>query len=570
MTLEIVGIILLLLIVTLYIATYIIRKKHYSTIDDLDTKKSAVVNQFPIDKIQAIDKMSMTGQSRETADELNKQWDQIETKQFPVIESLLFEAEQATDRYRFKKARLHQEDAETRLKEIEQTVRALNNGLDELMQQEEANLKKIDSIKKRYHTIRKDLLAKSFSFGRAVDALEEKLGTMETDFSTFSHLTATGDHEEANQLLKQLEETIVKMENLMIEIPNILKKIDDDLLEQVEELKSGYHALQEEGYIFPDDSIKEELAAIHVKLENINSLIGSLEVDKTEEALTELEEKIEQVYDKLEVEIESKVEVKELTNQIRKILHYLKEQNRKMFIEIDRLSQSYILYREESNNAEKEKENVAEQERIYMKVNEDLAEDRLSFSQANQLLDSIFEQLKDTNEKLNTISKELNDYRNSELEIKQDLEEMEIAMREMKRYVESRHLPGLPSSYLEFFFYTTDHIEQLSQTLAKPKLDLTEVFRLHEMCEDDVDQLAKDTDELVDQAMLSELVSQRLYRHKNEHGEVLETIKYSRSLFSEDYDYETSLKMVREKLESIEPGAFEEVEKQYKKEKSFV
>ncbi|API89171.1 hypothetical protein BKP56_07870 [Marinilactibacillus sp. 15R] len=569
MTLEIVVVILMLLIVALYIAMYIIRKNHYKSIDELDSRKSEVMNQFPLDKIQAVNNRSMTGQSRETAEELKEQWDQIETKQFPTIESLLFEAEQATDRYRFKKARQHEEEAESKIVEIQQSLNSLNTALDELMQREEANLKKIESIKKRYHMIRKDLLAKSFSFGRAVDALEDKLGTMETDFSTFSHLTAAGDHEEANLLLKQLEETITAMENYMTEVPRILKKVENEILEQIEELESGYRSLQQEGYVFPDDSIKEDLAQTHVKIENTNSLIGSLEIEKAEELLAELEEKIEQIYDKLEVEIESKTEVNELVNQIRKIFHYLKEQNRKLFIEIDRLSQSYLLYRDEMSEATQVQETIAEQEKLYMKINEELAEESVPFSQASQLLNSMFDQLQEMNEKSTMISKHLSDYRNSELEIKQDLEEMEIAMREMKRYVESRHLPGLPSEYLDFFFYTTDHIEQLSQSLAKPKLDMTEVFKLHEMCEDDVEQLAQDTDELVDQAMLSELVSQRLYRYKNEHSEVMETIKYSRSLFSEDFDYKTSLKMVREKLETIEPGAFEEVQKQYRKEKNF-
>lgn len=569
MTLKIVGIILILLIVIIYIAMYIIRRNHYKSIDELDSKKSIVMDYFPADKIQAINDKSMAGQSRETAEELKKQWDQIETKQFPTIESLLFEAEQATDRYRFKKARYHEEQAESKISEIKNDLNNLNAALDELMQREEANLKKIESIKKRYHMIRKDLLAKSFSFGKAVDALEDKLGTMETDFSTFSHLTAAGDHEEANLLLKQLEKTIASMEKYMTDIPKILKKMDNEILEQIEELESGYRSLLEEGYRFPDDSIKEEIAQAYVKLESVNSFLGSLEVEKAEEMIKELEDKIEQVYDNLEVEIKAKTEVKELVIQIRKIFHYLKEQNRKLFIEIDRLSQSYLLYRDEINEATQTQEIIAEQEKQYMKINEELAEENMPFSEASQLLNAIFDHLQEMNEKTNITSQHLSDYRKSEIEIKQDLEEMEIAMREMKRYVESRHLPGLPSEYLEFFFYTTDHIEQLSQSLAKPKLDMTEVFTLHELCEEDVEQLAHDTDEIVDQAMLSELVSQRLYRYKSEHSEVIETIKYSRSLFSEDFDYQTSLQMVRDKLESIEPGAFEEVQKQYRKEKNF-
>lgn len=569
MTLKIVVIVLVLLIVALYIATYIIRKKYYRTIDELDAKKAKIMKEFPIEKIQSINHKSMTGQSQETAEELKAEWDRIETKEFPMVESLLFEAEQATDRYRFKKSGTEQEAAEGKIREVGDALKTLNLSLDELMKREEDNLKKIENIKKRYHTIRKELLAKSFSFGRAVDALEENLGTMEHDFSVFSNLTAEGDHEEANQLLRQLEETIDNMETLMEEIPELLTVIDDEISEQVQEIEGGYQSLKDEGYVFPDDSIKEDLAQVYVKLESISTHIGALEVSHARSEISSLEEKIDQTYDKLELEIESREEVKELTDQIRKIFHYLKEQNRKLFIEIDRLSQSYVLNHEEAEKSDQSQRMIETEESKYMKIAELLAEDRLPFSEASQQLNHIFDQLETVNDQIQAVSQNLKDYRNSELEIKADLEEMENAMREMKRYVESKHLPGLPGSYLDFFFYTTDHIEQLSQSIAAPKLDMKEVFRLHEMCEDDVEQLAKDTDELVDQAVLSELVSQRLYRHKTEHSEVLETIKYSRNLFSEEYDYETSLKMVREKLEAIEPGAFQEVKDQYLKEKNF-
>ncbi|MEC6747597.1 septation ring formation regulator EzrA [Marinilactibacillus sp. XAAS-LB27] len=569
MTLEIVVIILIVLIVALYITTYLVRKKHYKEIDELDIKKKALMEQFPTTKIQSIDKKSMTGQSQDTADELKKTWDLIETKQFPSIESLLFEAEQATDRYRFKRASTDQEAAEEKLIEVRLALKNLNDQLDELMQREEDNLKRIETIKKRYHSIRKDLLAKSFSFGRAVDALEDKLGIMESDFATFSHLTVTGDHEEANQLLKQLDETIGEMEIYMVEIPVILEKIEEETKEQVQELESGYQSLKEEDYIFPDDSIKEALSLIHVKIESINKDISKLEITKAEEESVALDQKIDSVYDQLELEVESKSEVRELLNQIRKILLYLKEQNRKLLIEIDRLSQSYHLYRDEAEGAEAVNESISEQEKLFMKINQDLTDKQIAFSEASEKLNGLFDELEELNKKQVEISSDLSDYRDSELEIIEDLEEMELAMREMKRYVESKNLPGLPQEYLEFFFYTTDHVQQLNQVLAKPRLDMNEVYKLHEMCEDDVDKLADKTDKLVDQAILSELVSQRLYRYKNEHSEVAETIRYSRNLFSEDYDYETSLKMVREKLESIEPGAYELVEKTYLKEKSF-
>ncbi|MFO8070136.1 MAG: septation ring formation regulator EzrA, partial [Alkalibacterium sp.] len=89
------------------------------------------------------------------------------------------------------------------------------------------------------------------------------------------------------------------------------------------------------------------------------------------------------------------------------------------------------------------------------------------------------------------------------------------------------------------------------------------------LCDEDIEHLADETEKIVDSALLTELTSQRLYRYKEEYPGVIETIKYSEALFLDEYDYETSLKMVREKLESIETGAFEEVKSIYNKEKNY-
>ena len=74
------------------------------------------------------------------------------------------------------------------------------------------------------------------------------------------------------------------------------------------------------------------------------------------------------------------------------------------------------------------------------------------------------------------------------------------------------------------------------------------------------------TKEIVWQVELLERTSQRLYRYKDSHKGILETIRYSESLFTEDYDYDTALRLVREKLENVDPGAYEEIVENYEKE----
>ncbi|SFB85340.1 septation ring formation regulator [Alkalibacterium subtropicum] len=570
MTVElIITLSIIVLAVLIYTVTYFVRKKHYERIDELDRMKKELYAQMPSNKVRTLDKMMITGQSKEVANTVIADISLIEEKKLPAIESYLFEAEQATDRYRFSQSTKSEQKAEELLKETGESIGRTSEKLDELLQREQANLRKIDSIKKRYHKVRKELLAKSFTFGESINSLEDKLGEMENLFTSFSDLTASGDHEEAKKVVNQLESRLNEMEAMMASIPEINAKIENDYEKQLEEIREGYETLVEQNYNFPESlDIEERISHLAGKTAHIKELLVQLELNEIESEQADVEQAIDELYDVMEKEIDAKYALEKLLRKIPKIIYYVTNQSKELSLEIDRIGQSYHLYQGEQDTYLEMNNLMKEQKKIVNSLSEQIDKNNIAYSDAEELLLQAFSQLENLSHAYDSLSESLYAYRDKEKEIKKDLEEMEHALREMKRYIQGKHLPGLPGDYLDLFFYTTDHLEKLSVESARPKLDLEAVTRLHALCDEDIEHLADKTEAIVDNALLTELTSQRLYRYKDEYPGVMETIKYSEALFLDDYDYETSLKMVREKLESIEPGAFEEVKALYKKEMS--
>ncbi len=560
---------IILLVISVYIGVYYIKKKHYSKIDELDERKTKLQSMVPVDKANSLDRMMTTGQSKEQADKVLKEIDDVEVKRLPSVESLLFDAEQATDRYRFKQATAAQEQADAELSALEEDSNRLGQTIDELLQREEANLKKIDSIKKRYHKMRKELLAKSFSFGEAIQALEEKLGDMEHHFTSFSDLTASGDHEEAKKIVNKLDARLTEMETHMEQIPELLNTIDTVYSVEMEDVQEGYQTLLNQKYIFPEDvNMEENIQEVNQEIERMKQAINQLHLKEMDSYKTNIESTIDELFDVMEVEIKAKTQVTTLMNKLTKIFYFLANQDREFSLELDRISQSYVLFKNEEDLHKELFSHLKEQKVIVDTIDEQLEEQSIPYSEAHDLLEKAFDQLEELSRSYESLSDILYSYRTKELSIKNELEEMEQDLRDMKRYVEAKHLPGLPEEYLQLFRYTTNHLQSLSSEMARPRLNMEEVVKLYDMCEEDLNHLAEATEEIVDQALLTELTSQRLYRHKEEHPAVMETIKYSENLFIDEYDYETALKMVKEKLESIEPGAYAEVQERYNKEKA--
>lgn len=564
--LQITLIILIVLVVVTAIITYFVRNNYYSQINELDEEKNEVLKRAPYKELEEMAELNITGQSYELRKDIEKKWHDIESVKYPKLENHLFDAEQATDRYRLPESKKSQDAAKEAIQEINADIEDLKEALIGLIEREQANLEKIDQIKKRYHEVRKSLLAYSFSFGPASESFEQKLRKMEADFTNFSEFTVSGDHEEANKIVESLHESIQETEEQMDTIPPLLEKVDNVYGQQLLDLRNGYEQMTENGYLFPEDTIIEDINTLKEDQQAIYDFIRDLKLEKASEAMDVLADDIDRLYEKMEKEVETKPLVHDLAEDTKRGIYYLQDENRRLNHVVNRLSQSYVLIHNEPSILARLESQVKECRTDFDKLNERLTEQSIPYSLVYDALESTFNQLENLNDEYHKVSEYLESYRQEELELKEDMLDMEQSMYEMKRYLENERLPGLPKDYLELFFSTSDRIENLSAELSRSKIQLIEIRKIHKMCQEDVAQLERMTKEIVWQVELLERTSQRLYRYKDSHKGILETIRYSESLFTEDYDYDTALRLVREKLENVDPGAYEEIVENYEKE----
>lgn len=567
--LQITLIIILVIILVTVGIIYFVQKKYYRQIDELDAQKNDVLKNAPYDALKEVAELNITGQSQEVRTALENQWRTIETVKYPKLENDLYDAEQATDRYRLGESKKNQESAAQAITEIKEDISQLTHSLNDLIEREQANLKQIDEMKKRYHEVRKSLLAYSFSFGPASESFEKKLRVMENDFGEFSDLTVSGDHEEAKEVVQGLSNDILEIENQMERIPPMIEKLEDVHGEELKDLQNGYNEMIEVGYTFPDDSIEEDINQLSLFKTTIYDRIRDLELDKAREETSTLSEEIEELYEKMEVEYQAKPYVEETLEDIRRAIYFLQGEQRRVMALANRMAQSYILNHDEEKKLKASADDVKEAREEYDFIADRVKHQAIPYSVAYDKLDKLFDLLEGYNESYEAIESQLESYRKEERELKADMLEMEQDMYSMKRYLENERLPGLPDAYLEMFFSTSTRIELLSKEMARPRIQLAEVRKIHEMCEEDMDQLSDMTQEIIRQVELTELVSQKLYRYKDSHKGVLETIRYSESLFTEDYDYGRALSLVREKLENVAPGTYKEIEEKYDQEKGF-
>ena len=562
----------LLIIVVLgaigYGVAHYLSQKQSKVIEELGVKKQKLMTVPIADILFTLKNLNLTGQTKRTYETWQATWQTITRFRFPEIEAALVSAEQYTQRLNFVKGSQISNQASQLIEETKAEVDKIYTALQKLLDSEKKNREELEVLQERYASMRKDLLAHSFSFGEALESLEKRLSYLELDFTKFNTLTNEGDHLEAKEVLGRIETEMQDFEQIVEEVPKYLKEIEEEYEDQVADLKEGYQKMVEEHYQFPKISIPTEIQKIEEIIAVAREHIKATELEEARQQLDKVAREIDQLYLVMETEYEAKAFVKRNRAQVERKLNQVLQSNRYVNVEVDRVSQNFVLANNEFNRVqdfakqlEKEQEAVA----YYSKA---LQNQQVPYSIVKEHYEIVLNTLKEIDENQLALVNTLTDLSQQEKSIRDGLDVFELDLRNMKRTIEKYHLPGLPKEYLELFFATSSRIEQLSQLMNRVKLDMTEITGLNQTIEDDVEKLDIMTEEIVDNAQLTEYMIQQANRYRLEHPEIDIAIQQALEQFNHFYRYGESLAIIEKALNQVDPGSAQRVRANYESEKN--
>ncbi|HHD1649301.1 TPA: septation ring formation regulator EzrA [Enterococcus faecalis] len=560
-------IILVLVIViiaaVLYLIGYFMRKKNQEQLDELEVRKEALFDLPVFEEIDDIKKMHLVGQSQNSFREWNQRWVELSTRSFAELESQIYEVENQNEIFRFMKAKKAVVEANETMTEMEAEVEVIRNGLKELRESEERNSLEVQKALDVYEELSKSLKDDKASFGPAYSEIQKQLRNVEIEFTQFVTLNTSGDPIEAREVLEDAERHTYELEDLMKRIPPMYEELNETFPDQLKEIEEGYNQLLADDYVFPEQNFAEEIQHAKKRVENSMADLEKTEIAAVEVANRDTATAIDALYEVMEREIEAKKYV--VTNQ--KIIddyisHSLKN-NRQLMIELDHVSQSYTLNNNELGRSRGFQTEIEEIIRRQKDLEPRMKEHTVPYSEIQAFYKECYKILDDIENQQLEIDASLKELRKSEKVAQEKVDEYEFRLRSIKRYVEKQRLPGLSADYLEFFYVATDRIEDLSRALNKMRINMDEINRLCDLCEDDLELLDKKTKDLVNAAALTEQMMQYANRYRHTHENIRAALDKSMYLFSTEFRYQDALDEIGTALEAVEPGAFKRIEDFY-------
>jgi septation ring formation regulator len=368
---------------------------------------------------------------------------------------------------------------------------------------------------------------------------------------------------DARSVLEKAEKRTYEIQKVIDQIPPLFEVLDKVFPKQLKEIKEGYASLIKDHYVFENDVVQTNVEKLEGKVRSTLMNLEKLEVENVDKLNGEIAKEIDQLYDIMEKEINARHYVNDNKTTVVNFLEHADKNNHLLLIELDHVSQSYVLNNNELGKVRGFQAQMQEMRKEFDAIEEKLKNKDAIFSQVAAFYRESLDQLKDIEEDQIETGQAIKDFAPRERDAIKKIDDYELELRTLKRHVEKQRLPGIPSSYLEFFYVAGERVEELSRELNKIRIDMNHIDRLVSLCEEDISTLKEKTNNLIDSAALTEQMIQHANRYRFSHPEIKNAIDRSLSLFSREYLYEDALDTISAGIERIEPGVTERIRNYY-------
>ena len=557
---------LIVVVAAIYLIIFVSQRLTARKVAKLLRKKEKLAEIPMRDRLVKGRQLSLTGQSLKQFQLLEGKYGHLETTGFKDIEeqanAVLFESQGLN----FVKTAQELKELQQQIRDAETTIEVVKQGLADLEKLDEAHKAAVKELEGKYQELRKTLLSQNFSFGPAIDKLEEILGSLEDDFAEFARLTEAGDHATAAGIYETLGMETNQLEQRIEQIPALYQSLDDRIPGQLAELQDAYDKMDAEGFQFETD-IAAELADIEAQRVATVDDLAELTLKKVSESIAQMESRTEVLYETFEGEATAAQQVWENNEQLTAYVVHNKRQNHDLYIELDRLNQDFVFTKDEVGQ-------VRSWEMQLSNVSVGLEELKESIAKH----EVVFSTLAD---KQTALREELERVEHEQVAMWQDLKELPVAVqqsrnrvtllsdkiRQIQRSFERQGLPGLPKDYMDFFFAVNDELGRLKQQLDLSRINVDDVLRQLSIVTADLDTLQENTDNLVEAASVTERLVRKALSYRD-NAEVVQATQQARYYYETDYDYVRAMTTLGSVLDQVEPETTARIINAYRQEQA--
>ncbi|MDD9149502.1 septation ring formation regulator EzrA [Sporolactobacillus sp. CQH2019] len=546
----IIGLILIGVIVIVYGAW--MRKKMYGEIDRIETWRVELMNRPVAKEIAKVKKLKMVGDTEKKFEKSRSDWDRIITAELPAIEETLFNAEELTDKYRFKKAEKLIKALEEKRKGIEETIDHMLHDLNVVVDSESRNRKDVIPIKESYHQIKKNMITQRNQFRQALPFLEKSVREIDEQFKKYEEESDQGNYVEAREILLNVKKSVVSAQMRIERIPGLFEDLQRTIPNQLKELRQGKKEMTEQGYALDYLQLDSQTEEMEKQLHVLSEAVAKMELDEAQEGCKGIHDQLDWLYAQLEKEVLSRQQLHDLAPSIEKRLDRVGGKIKELADETETVRDSYHIDVEDLKARRDIGQAYQKLEGSFVETREVLNNHTEAFSSIIEKLEKMRADIEQVESLADEFGRKIKALRKDELAARETIQKLKHTLFESKRILRQSNLPGVPASFSDALAEAGNLLKAVNLKLDEKPLDMAGVRSALSQAQEKVDDVRGRADRLVETAALAEEMIRYGNRYRSEYEEIDRELKTAEKLFR-DFDYQAAVETAVRAIEKKEP-----------------
>ncbi|MFC4388211.1 septation ring formation regulator EzrA [Gracilibacillus marinus] len=549
----------ILLIIALMIVGLILRRKIYDEVDRLEEWKMSIMSRNVTAELGKIKQLNLLGETQDKFESWKDAWDEIVAQVLPDMEEDLLDVEELANRFNIPQAKKRLQLIEQSLQEIDHKIDQLLEDVDRLLDSEKHTKEQVELLAPDIKELKKYLLHNRVQFGKAELFFESKLTQLEKKLDSYHELEDGGNYIAAQTMVEEVKQTFAELENKISVFPELYRKSNKMLPEQMNELLREMKMMAEEGLRVEQFGFEKELRQYDKVLKQTIINLEQGELIDVDETLVQMEERLNEMVLMLEKEEKSKSIVENEFPKLKVKVEELKEAYIVLKQEIAELQETYYIESPDLElflSIEKWLEKIQNQ---FEQMEKDYEEKATHHVDLKDRIDGIREEMEELEKAQVEFYEKIKDLRKDEIEAKEKIGRLKRQLVATNKKLMKSNIPGIPSTILNLLEESTDKCEVVLKNLYKHPLDMGRVQHSLDEAYKAVSHFTEQTEMLLDQARLVEVAIQYGNRYRTTHPEINGSLIEAEKLFR-DYKYEKALEVCVKGLEEVNPYAMKKIE----------
>ena len=534
-------------------------KKIKKTLEKLEVEKNELATSPIVPELAKVEAFLNNDKLKELYDEWTKRLKQIKEVQIPKLSDMILDAEYTLSQMDYKGTTYKIAKLEMELYKVRTNSDFLFGEIKDLTTSEERNRTIITDYKSRYRALYQKYVDIKPEYGDFGEIVNDEFKLIASKFEQFETMMDNNEYIEVNDVLSNIDELLNHMAIVVEEVPSIVLMLSNILPKKINEAKSTYDKMINEGYPLDYLNVEYNLDEANKKIEDIKNRTTKLDMNESLVELKALLDYFDTLAGAFDKEKNDRKTYEDKLISFEKRLTKMNSAVDEVYDQIDEIKNIYNLKSENINAL-----NEVRTEMYNINTNYKVLKDHTKFnstfaySKLVKEVEGLSNLLVNSQEKFEEALNVIGGMHDDEIRARQQLEEIKNVLKDSKAQIKEYNLPLIPSEYYTELGEANNAIKEIIKELDKKPITIDVLNTRVDTARDLVLKLYTNTKSMMKNAMFAEKAIVYGNRYRSTSEELNNSLNISEQLFYKG-EYKKSFELTINAINRIEPGIYNKI-----------